>query len=142
MPELPATWPKNAPSSFHILGKPSGATCNYDYTYCFFLSLLKAMASQLVENAGDAAPFYTHVQRSLSNGNLPDQVSCSQPKLSIRRPGGFRQHAQKFARAIRAKSYWLRMLTKACQLSSRSALSGTPALNNCSQAASYSARDT
>src|SRR5207249_637504 len=38
MPCLPATWPKNAPSSFHVLGKPSGATCNLDCTYCFFLS--------------------------------------------------------------------------------------------------------
>ncbi len=38
MPNLPATWPKNAPSSFHVLGKPSGATCNLDCTYCFFLS--------------------------------------------------------------------------------------------------------
>ena len=38
MPSLPASWPKNAPSSFHVLGKPSGATCNLDCTYCFFLS--------------------------------------------------------------------------------------------------------
>ena len=38
MPSLPATWPKNAPSSFHVLAKPSGATCNLDCTYCFFLS--------------------------------------------------------------------------------------------------------
>jgi uncharacterized protein len=38
MPRLPTTWPKNAPSSFHVLGKPSGATCNLDCTYCFFLS--------------------------------------------------------------------------------------------------------
>src|SRR6476619_7422606 len=26
------------PSSFHLLAKPSGATCNLDCTYCFFLS--------------------------------------------------------------------------------------------------------
>src|SRR5436305_13797674 len=38
MPSLPASWPKNAPSYFHVLGKPSGATCNLDCTYCFFLS--------------------------------------------------------------------------------------------------------
>ena len=37
-PGLPAQRPKNAPSSFHVLGKPSGATCNLDCTYCFFLS--------------------------------------------------------------------------------------------------------
>src|SRR6266487_568471 len=38
MPSVPAVWPKNAPSSFHLLSKPSGATCNLDCTYCFFLS--------------------------------------------------------------------------------------------------------
>jgi hypothetical protein len=37
MPGLPG-WPENAPSYFHVLGKPSGATCNLDCTYCFFLS--------------------------------------------------------------------------------------------------------
>jgi uncharacterized protein len=38
MPGAPAVWPQNAPSYFHVLGKPSGATCNLDCTYCFFLS--------------------------------------------------------------------------------------------------------
>ena len=38
MPELPTRWPENAPSYFHVLGKPSGATCNLDCTYCFFLA--------------------------------------------------------------------------------------------------------
>jgi uncharacterized protein len=38
IPGLPAPWPKNAPPYFHVLGKPSGATCNLDCTYCFFLS--------------------------------------------------------------------------------------------------------
>jgi uncharacterized protein len=37
-PAAPTTWPQNAPSYFHVLGKPSGATCNLDCTYCFFLS--------------------------------------------------------------------------------------------------------
>ncbi len=31
-------WPRNAPSSFHVLAKPAGAICNLDCTYCFFLS--------------------------------------------------------------------------------------------------------
>src|SRR5256885_4793451 len=38
MPNLPASWPENAPTYFHVLSKPSGATCNLDCTYCFFLS--------------------------------------------------------------------------------------------------------
>jgi uncharacterized protein len=28
----------NAPAAFHLLAKPTGATCNLDCTYCFFLS--------------------------------------------------------------------------------------------------------
>lgn len=29
---------KNAPPSFHLLAKPTGAICNLDCEYCFFLS--------------------------------------------------------------------------------------------------------
>jgi hypothetical protein len=32
------TLPKNAPPAFHILAKPTGAICNLDCKYCFFLS--------------------------------------------------------------------------------------------------------
>ena len=32
------TGPLSAPPAFHLLAKPSGATCNIDCTYCFFLS--------------------------------------------------------------------------------------------------------
>jgi uncharacterized protein len=32
------TRPKNAPPSFHLLAKPTGAMCNLDCKYCFFLS--------------------------------------------------------------------------------------------------------
>ena len=38
MPEAPRVWPRNAPSSFHVLAKPTGAVCNLDCKYCFFLS--------------------------------------------------------------------------------------------------------
>ena len=30
--------PLNAPPAFHVLAKPTGAVCNLDCTYCFFLS--------------------------------------------------------------------------------------------------------
>ena len=36
--EAPKVWPRNAPSSFHVLAKPTGAICNLDRKYCFFLS--------------------------------------------------------------------------------------------------------
>ena len=33
-----ASIPENAPPAYHILAKPTGAACNLDCTYCFFLS--------------------------------------------------------------------------------------------------------
>ena len=35
---LPEPRPRTAPPSFHVLAKPTGAVCNLDCTYCFFLS--------------------------------------------------------------------------------------------------------
>lgn len=29
--------PENAPEAFHLLAKPTGAICNLDCAYCFFL---------------------------------------------------------------------------------------------------------
>ena len=37
-PQTPITYPEHAPPAFHLLAKPSGATCNLDCAYCFFLS--------------------------------------------------------------------------------------------------------
>ena len=37
-PALPGLRPEGAPESFHVLAKPTGAICNLDCTYCFFLS--------------------------------------------------------------------------------------------------------
>jgi uncharacterized protein len=37
-PERPAERPTGAPLAFHVLAKPTGAICNLDCTYCFFLS--------------------------------------------------------------------------------------------------------
>ena len=36
-PTAPTTLPDNAPVAFHLLAKPTGATCNLDCAYCFFL---------------------------------------------------------------------------------------------------------
>ena len=37
-PALPATRPAHAPPAFHLLSKPTGAICNLDCAYCFFLA--------------------------------------------------------------------------------------------------------
>ena len=38
LPILPATRPEHAPPAFHLLSKPTGAICNLDCAYCFFLA--------------------------------------------------------------------------------------------------------
>ena len=35
---MPETRPENAPDYFHVMAKPTGAICNLDCEYCFFLS--------------------------------------------------------------------------------------------------------
>lgn len=37
-PAIPLVLTSSAPPGFHLLAKPTGATCNLDCTYCFFLS--------------------------------------------------------------------------------------------------------
>lgn len=38
LPMLPDPLPPDAPRQYHVLTKPTGAICNLDCTYCFFLS--------------------------------------------------------------------------------------------------------
>jgi uncharacterized protein len=38
MLKAPKIWPRHAPSSVHVMAKPTGAVCNLDCQYCFFLS--------------------------------------------------------------------------------------------------------
>jgi uncharacterized protein len=37
LPAVPETRPADAPPAFHLLSKPTGAICNLDCAYCFFL---------------------------------------------------------------------------------------------------------
>ena len=68
-----AQWPPPHPQAFHLLAKPTGAVCNLDCEYCFFLSkemlypgsrfrmaddLLEAYIRQLIE-AHAQSPFVT-----------------------------------------------------------------------------------
>ncbi|HXX78964.1 MAG TPA: radical SAM protein, partial [Ktedonobacteraceae bacterium] len=55
---LPASWPRNAPSYFHVLSKPSGATCNLDCTYCFFLSKEKLYPNSSFRMSDDLLETY------------------------------------------------------------------------------------
>jgi uncharacterized protein len=64
LPSAPDGYPRNTPVTFHVLSKPSGAACNLNCSYCFFLSkeklypesrfrmsdeLLEAYIRQLIE---------------------------------------------------------------------------------------------
>ncbi len=37
-PQPPTPWPQDAPPAYHVLAKPTGALCNLDCQYCYFLS--------------------------------------------------------------------------------------------------------
>jgi uncharacterized protein len=70
MPGLPATWPKNAPSYFHVLGKPSGATCNLDCTYCFFLSKEKLYPDSRFRMTDDLLE--TYIRQLIESQRAPE----------------------------------------------------------------------
>jgi uncharacterized protein len=70
MPNLPATWPKNAPSAFHVLGKPSGATCNLDCTYCFFLSKEKLYPDSRFRMSDDLLE--TYIRQLIESQRAPE----------------------------------------------------------------------
>lgn len=64
------TLPKNAPPAFHLLAKPTGAICNLDCQYCFFLSKEQLypgskfrMSDELLE---------TYIQQLLASHQTPE----------------------------------------------------------------------
>ncbi len=64
------TLPQNAPPAFHLLAKPTGAVCNLDCKYCFFLSKEMLypgsrfrMADELLE---------TYIQQLLESHQVPE----------------------------------------------------------------------
>ena len=70
MPELPASWPENAPSYFHVLGKPSGATCNLDCTYCFFLAKEKLYPDSRFRMSDDLLE--TYIRQLIESQRAPE----------------------------------------------------------------------
>ena len=57
-PEATKVWPRHAPSSFHLLAKPTGAICNLDCKYCFFLSKDKLYPGSDFHMADDTLEAY------------------------------------------------------------------------------------
>jgi serine-type anaerobic sulfatase-maturating enzyme len=64
------TFPKNAPPAFHVLIKPTGAICNLDCKYCFFLSkemLYPGSRFEMAENLLE-----TYLKQLLESHRAPD----------------------------------------------------------------------
>lgn len=69
-PALPSTWPEGAPPGFHLLAKPSGAVCNLDCTYCYFLSkesLNPAEAARMPEDV-----LHAYIEQVIASHREPE----------------------------------------------------------------------
>ena len=99
------TLPKNAPPAFHILSKPTGAICNLDCKYCFFLSkemlypgsrfrmadeLLETYISQLLESSPDSGGYYRLAGRrtDVDGFGVSSNVGASTPTSTSGRTSG------------------------------------------------------
>ncbi len=64
------TLPKNAPPAFHLLAKPTGAICNLDCQYCFFLSKEQLYPGSKFRMADDLLE--TYIQQLLESHQTPE----------------------------------------------------------------------
>ncbi len=64
------TFPRNAPPAFHVLIKPTGAICNLDCKYCFFLSKEMLYPGSRFQMADDLLA--TYVKQLLESHRAPD----------------------------------------------------------------------
>ena len=64
------TLPKNAPPSFHLLAKPTGAICNLDCHYCFFLTKEQLYPGSKFRMADDLLE--TYIQQLLQSHQTPE----------------------------------------------------------------------
>ena len=58
IPKLPEIWPRHSPPSVHVMAKPTGAVCNLDCQYCFFLSKDTLYPGSNFRMAGDVLEAY------------------------------------------------------------------------------------
>ena len=64
------TLPKNAPPAFHVLAKPTGAICNLDCKYCFFLSKESLYPDSKFRMADDLLE--TYIRQLLQSHRAPE----------------------------------------------------------------------
>src|SRR5271168_1074938 len=68
------TFPRNAPPAFHVLIKPTGAICNLDCKYCFFLSKEMLYPGSRFRMADDLLELYIH---QLLEAHLGSEVTIN-----------------------------------------------------------------
>jgi len=64
------TRPENAPPAFHLLAKPTGAVCNLDCKYCFFLSKEMLYPGSRFRMADDLLD--TYIRQLLESHQVPE----------------------------------------------------------------------
>ncbi|OKH39764.1 anaerobic sulfatase maturase [[Phormidium ambiguum] IAM M-71] len=64
------TLPKNAPPAFHLLAKPTGAICNLDCQYCFFLAKEQLYPGSKFRMSDDLLE--TYIQQLLASHQIPE----------------------------------------------------------------------
>jgi uncharacterized protein len=64
------TLPQNAPLAFHLLAKPTGAICNLDCQYCFFLTKEQLYPGSKFRMADDLLE--TYIQQLLGSHRTPE----------------------------------------------------------------------
>lgn len=64
------TLPKNAPPAFHLLAKPTGAICNLDCQYCFFLTKEQLYPGSKFRMTDDLLE--TYIQQILESHQTPE----------------------------------------------------------------------
>ncbi|MEK7292395.1 MAG: anaerobic sulfatase maturase [Actinomycetota bacterium] len=62
--------PVNAPSSFHVMAKPSGSSCNIDCTYCFYLSKEALYPNE--KHRMSAATLEAYIRQLLESHRAPE----------------------------------------------------------------------
>ena len=67
-----ALLPAGAPLAFHLLAKPTGAICNLDCTYCFFLSKEMLYPGSRFRMADDLLEAY--IRQLLESQSSPDVI--------------------------------------------------------------------
>lgn len=69
-PAMPTARPGDAPDGFHVLAKPTGAICNLDCEYCFFLSKEALYPGDRFRMADDLLE--TYVRQLLESQRAPE----------------------------------------------------------------------